>query len=311
MKKFNISIFICLIICFTFFGKTFAIENKIVLKINNAPVTSIDIFNEVNRLNFFEKKINELDQDKVYQIALQSLTNHMIKRIEVLKNFKELKFNNEEYLNSIIKNQAKELNYNSIEVFKDELKKSNLEFSDFKKRLIVDILWNEIIFTRYSDKVKIDEDLIKNKIIQKGKITKSFLLREIIFDVKDKDSIDKTYDLIKKDIDTIGFNAAALKHSISNSSNNEGEIGWINENSINKNISDILKNLKKEEHTRPIRIQSGFAILQLIDTKELKQELDLDNQLKLIVKNEKQLQLNNYSNLYFNKVKKNIKIDVQ
>ncbi len=86
-------------------------------------------------------------------------------------------------------------------------------------------------------------------------------------------------------------------------------MGWINEDSINKKFKKELINLNRNEHTKPITIPGGFLILKLIDVKEVENEVDIEKKLDEIIKNETNQQLNQFSNIYYNKVKKNIKIN--
>lgn len=291
--------------------KVFALENKIIFKIDNEPLTTIDLLYEIKRLKFFEKNISNLKNEEIYKIASQTLINHIIKKIEVSKRFTEIRINDEEYLNSIINSQIKKLGFQNIDDFRINLTKYDLEFENYKNRLIVDILWNEIIYNLYSKKVNIDIEALKSQITNRGDKENMYLLREIIFSTNEKSSVSKIYETIKKDINTIGFEASALKYSISSTSEKGGEIGWLNENLFNDVILEEIKKLKKFDHTGPIRTQGGFAILQLIDKKKINREENLDDELKKLINIEKNNQLKNYSNLYFNKLKKNIQINVQ
>jgi peptidyl-prolyl cis-trans isomerase SurA len=291
--------------------KVFALENKIIFKIDNEPLTTIDLLYEIKRLKFFEKNISNLKNEEIYKIASQTLINHIIKKIEVSKRFTEIRINDEEYLNSIINSQIKKLGFQNIDDFRINLIKYDLEFENYKNRLIVDILWNEIIYNLYSKKVNIDIEALKSQITNRGDKENMYLLKEIIFSTNEKSSVSKIYETIKKDINTIGFEASALKYSISSTSEKGGEIGWLNENLFNDVILEEIKKLKKFDHTGPIRTQGGFAILQLIDKKKINREENLDDELKKLINIEKNNQLKNYSNLYFNKLKKNIQINVQ
>ena len=105
-----------------------------------------------------------------------------------------------------------------------------------------------------------------------------------------------------------GFENTASIFSISNSSKTGGNIGWVNEGSINKEILKELKKLKKGEYTNPIQTPSGFLILYLVNKKEIEQSYNIDEELSSRVKNIQNQQLNQYSNIYFNKIKKDIKI---
>ncbi len=88
-----------------------------------------------------------------------------------------------------------------------------------------------------------------------------------------------------------------------------GDLGWIEENSIDKKLSTELKNLKIGEFTQPIVIPGGFLILKLKDTKEKTISMNVDDELNKLIRLKTNQQLNRFSNIYFNKIKKNIKIE--
>jgi peptidyl-prolyl cis-trans isomerase SurA len=102
-----------------------------------------------------------------------------------------------------------------------------------------------------------------------------------------------------------------LIHSISNSSTkNSGEIGWVNENSLNFEIRSILRNLNISNHTNPITVPGGFLILRIDDIKIVEnKDFNIDKKLEEIVRSKRNEQLNNYSNIYYNKIRKENQID--
>ena len=290
------------------FSNGLTVENKIILKIDNEIITTIDVFNEITNLKFFNKNINQLKDEEIYQIAVQSITKYKIKKNEISKNFNNIKFQNENYLNQIIEKTYKELNFQNLESFKYALSKNQINFENFREKLITDILWNQIIFSKYINNLVVDEEKLKNQIKNTNKKVISFYLKEIIYEASSVTEINTKYNLIKNDINELGFEGAALKHSISNTSSNGGNLGWIDDQSISNEILNELKKISVKSITEPIRISSGFLILQKFDEKEIKKNFSEEEQLKKLIDYEKNQQLNNYSNLYFNKVKKNIKI---
>jgi peptidyl-prolyl cis-trans isomerase SurA len=290
------------------FSNGLTVENKIILKIDNEIITTIDVFNEITNLKFFNKDINQFKDEEIYQIAVQSITKHKIKKNEISKNFSNIKFQNENYLNQIIENTYKELNFKNLEDFKYALSKNQINFENFREKLITDILWNQIIFSKYINNLVVDEEKLKEQIKNTNKKVISLYLKEIVYEVSNVAEISTKYNLIKNDINELGFEGAALKHSISNTSSNGGNLGWIDDQSISNEILNELKKISVKSITEPIRISSGFLILQKFDEKEIEKNFSVEEQLKNLIDYEKNQQLNNYSNLYFNKVKKNIKI---
>jgi peptidyl-prolyl cis-trans isomerase SurA len=66
--------------------------------------------------------------------------------------------------------------------------------------------------------------------------------------------------------------------------------------------------LEINDYTKPINVPGGFLILQVNDIKNTKIEIDIEKELKKLENYEKNNQLNQYSKIYFNKVKKDLEI---
>jgi len=306
MKKISKFLIIFLLIIF---NNVIAIENKIILKVNNDIITSLDVFEEINRLKFFNKNLNQLKKEEVYQISLQSILKYKIKKNEVTKYFKEIKIDNKDYLNTLIENTYKNFGFKNLIDFKEELKNNKISYELFLEKLKVDILWNQIIFVKYSDKIIINENDLKNQILNQSTFITSFEIKEIVFNVTNVNDLDSVYQQIKKDINELGFENAAIKHSISNTAKSGGNIGWVDENQLNKEIREKLNEIPTGSISNPIRIPSGFVILKKIDVKKVDNKLDFDQELSKLINYQKQTQLENYSNIYFNKVKKDTEIN--
>jgi len=306
MKKISKFLIIFFLIIF---NNVNAIENKIILKVNNDIITSLDVFEEINRLKFFNKNLNQLKKEEVYQISLQSILKYKIKKNEVTKYFKEIKIDNKDYLNTLIENTYKNFGFKNLIDFKEELKNNKISYKLFLEKLKVDILWNQIIFVKYSDKIIINENDLKNQIQNQSTFITSFEIKEIVFSVTNVNDLDSVYQQIKKDINELGFENAAIKHSISNTAKSGGNIGWVDENQLNKEIREKLNEIPTGSISNPIRIPSGFVILKKIDVKKVDNKLDFDQELSKLINYQKQTQLENYSNIYFNKVKKDTEIN--
>ena len=300
---------IALIIFFLTFSKGLTIENKIILKIDNEIITTLDVYKEIKNIKFFNRNLNNLSDEEIYQISIQSLIKYEIKKNEISKKFKIVEIQNKDYLDQLIEKTFKDLGFQNLQNFKNELIKREISFENFEEKLKIEILWNQLIFSTYYNKLVIDEEKLKRQINNIDKTVKSFNLNEIIFNVESTEEIETKYNLILNDIQKLGFEGAALKHSISNSSINGGNLGWIDEKNIGKQILDQINKINIKSITKPIRISSGFLILQKFDEREIQKNLDSEEELKKLIDYEKNQQLNNYSNLYYNKIKKNIKIN--
>ena len=85
-------------------------------------------------------------------------------------------------------------------------------------------------------------------------------------------------------------------------------MGWIKETSLNLKIRKELENLKIGKFTKPILIPGGFLILNLNNKKIIKREIDVEKEIKQIVNEKTNDELNRMSTIYLNKVKKNFQI---
>jgi len=291
------------------FCKSFALENKIVLKVNNEIITTLDIFDEINELKFFNKNFSMVDEKEIYQIALQSILKHEIRKTEILKNFNNFKVINENYLNDLIKENYKKLGFDNLTDFKDNLKKNEVNFVRFKEKLEINLLWSQIIYTKYFNKVVINEKKLKDQINNMKNSSKLFNLNEIVYQAQNLKDVDMVYNIIKNDITKLGFEAAATKHSQSDTSSAGGNIGWVDENALNKQILNELETIPLKSITKPIRISGGFLILQKLEEKEIIKNYNPDDELNKLIKYETEQQLSSFSNIHFNKIKNDLRIN--
>ncbi|WP_440651140.1 peptidylprolyl isomerase [Candidatus Pelagibacter sp. HIMB1495] len=282
-------------------------ENRILIKVNNEIITSIDIFDEINYLSLINKNFEKLENKQQIQIARKSIIRQKIKKIEI-KKFKNNILLNDELFEKLIKNNYKNLRFKNLSDFEIILKENNLNFEFIRNKITIETLWNRLIYQKYIKNVVIDENQIK-KTIEKRKKQKEFLLSEIVFDVDENENIVEKFQIIEDTINKKNFSEAALKHSISDSSKNAGELGWIKENILSNNIKLKIQNLKIGQYTKPIVIPGGFLILKINDFKEIETKINLDQEVKNIVENKTNDQLGRFSNIYLNKLRKNVEIN--
>ena len=299
------NILIILFICCTF-SNVNAIESKIIHNIGNEIITNIDIKREFKYLVALNNSLKELSNEKILNISNESIIREKIKKIEILKNFKEIKLD-DDYYNVLLKNIYSRLNIGSINEFELYLKDYDLTINDIKTKITIDALWNELIVQKYKAQISINENEIRKDILMNSKIqSKEYQLSEIIFEVENKEEIEKKYKEIVKSINEIGFENTAATYSFSDSAKIGGDIGWINENSLNDNIKTNINSLEVGGITKPIVLSNGILILKLINTKNLDTTVDIENELKKVINYERNRQLNQYSKIYYNKIKKNL-----
>ena len=283
------------------------IENKILFKIDNEIITTIDIYEEIKFLRIFNPEINNLGDEELFEISKNSILRDRIKKIEILEFVKELKVQ-DKFLLNLIKNKYSKTNIDTLEDFKIYLKKNNLDFNNVNEKLTIELIWNDLIYQKFNKKISIDREKIKKELLQNSKKERQreFLLSEIVFTENDKINFKKKNEEIISDINNIGFKKTALKHSVSDTASNGGLIGWIKEDNLNQNIKKIVKELKTGQFSKPIRTSSGFMILKINDEKEYLSKFNLADKMEEVIRFKTNDQLNQFSRMYFNKVKKNL-----
>jgi len=304
MKKILLIFFLFLI-----FSKVYSIETKIIHNIEDEIITNIDIKNEFKYLVALNNALENLNKDQILNISNESVIREKIKKIEVSKYFKEIKID-EEYLNLLLKDKFLRLGIKSLNEFKIYLKNYDLTLTEVKRKITIEALWNELIIQKYTGQLKIDEEKIKKGLSKNKNIqSKNYKLSEIIFEIKNKAEIEKKYNEIIKSITEIGFENSASIYSFSESAKTSGDIGWISEGSLSGKIKKSINHLKIGEVSKPIILSNGVLILKVTNIKKIELNIDIDAEFKKAIDYERNRQLNQYSKIYYNKIKKNLEFD--
>ena len=302
--NFKILIFVCILISLP--TKILALENKILFKINNNIITTVDVLNEIKYLKLLNKNFKNLEQDKIYKIAKNSAIKDMIKENHLKKFFKEIELD-EVFVEKFILDYFSRYNFSSIEDLEKFLIENNLKLSFIEKKITLQLMWNELILKKFSQNIKINKNKIEKQILEK-KLQQEFLISEIVFNIKSKDELQNKFNEIREEIKNNSFSNAALIHSISDTSINGGKLGWIKESSLSSEIKNVIKDTKIGEITMPVSIPGGFIILYKEDKRETLVKLDIKKEIDKIIKKRTNEQLNQFSNIYYNKIKKNVNI---
>lgn len=283
------------------FSNIQANEVKILAKINDEIITNIDVQNEYKYLIALNRSLRDIEKKQLYEFAKESLIREKIKYQELSKNI--VFGQTDEIIKETIKGIYKKLELSSDDEFKDYLKKYGLEYKDVFKKIEIEFIWNQLIYEKYNEKVYIDEDNLKKKILNNKKELEYYLLSELIFKFKDKDDFQIKYNEVLENIKKFGFKDSVIKFSIANTKKNSGSIGWIIKDTLSDEVKNKLAKLNKGEITDPVLVSSGALILKLEDKKFMDQNVDLDKELEKNIQIELNNQLNNYSLIFYNKIK--------
>jgi peptidyl-prolyl cis-trans isomerase SurA len=303
IKKFLLSIFF-LIACL---NNVLSNEVSILFKIDNEIITNVDIENEYRYLTALNENLQSIEKSEVYEIAKVSIIKEVIKKIELKKYF--ILNENSEFIKETVERFYKSLNITSEKEFEAYLSQYNLKISDVGKKLEIEALWNELVFEKYNKQVMLDKDklekALKKKLSNNNNIQKKYFLSELLFNANNTSELIDQYNLIKKDIIEIGFENAANRYSQSDSARNGGNIGWIKDSQLSDIIREKIVNLKIGEISEIINILSGSLIIKVNDIKEEKIEIDFEEELKKFITFERNRQLNQFSIIYYNRIKQN------
>ena len=276
-------------------------EAKILFKINNEIITNLDIKKESQYLIALNNDLQSLKNEQILEIAKNSIIRETIKKNELKRNYdlnQEIK-----HIDLIIANFYEKLNIKNISEFKEYINTYDIDYEEVKKKIKIESLWNNLIYTMFNNQVEIDIEKLKKKIKIQNSNEEVYLLSEILFTINNKNELNKKYEAIKKSVTKTGFKNTANIFSISNSAQIGGKIGWINKSQLSELIKKEIKKIDIGEFSEPIKIVNGYLILKLDDKKIEKKEINFDEKLKELINFERNKQLNQFSILYYNKVK--------
>ena len=290
-----------------FFAQIYLInssEIKIVSKVNNEILTNIDIQNEKNYLLIANTNLKNLNKHELYELSKNSLIRQILKKEEIKKYFK---FENHSELGEkLLKENYTSQGFENKEKYSNFLMKEGFNIEILKEKLLIERLWNSLIYEKFKNKIKIDENEIKKKVetfINNQEKVYEYNLSEILF------NFDTDYKELIDFINNYGFEAAASKYSISDTSTNGGKIGWIRNNNLNKKLKNKISNLDEGQISSPIKIPNGNLLIKLNKKKELKNKIDRDLEIKKQISFEQNRQLNSFSLNFYKKIKQNSTIN--
>ena len=302
--------FSILIILLSFFTSVVANSIQILIKVQNEIITNIDINNEIKYLLFLNPKLKNINKKRINEIAKDSLITEIIKRKELEKFYD---FNKVGNITSLIESKfLARYKVSSKEEFNQILETNGLKYEFVKKKIDIEGLWNQLIYKKYSNNIKVNEEFLKENILNQfaNKEEKyEYNLSEIFLMSSSNEDLDKTLSKLKNSISEIGFENSANIYSSSNTSKNGGLIGWVNELQISEKIKKNINEVDVDGMAKPIKMNGGYLIIKVNDKRVFKEEIDIDKELNDLINKEKNRQLNAFSIIFYKRLKKNISIN--
>ena len=298
------------IIFFSLMTKNATSENKfhIIAKVNDEIITNYDVETESNYLKLLNPNLNQLDKNKVILIAKNSIINEIIKKKQLKKifNFDE----NQTIINKIFRDFHTNLGFSNENEF-DKILKSKKTYTilEVKDKIKIDYLWNKLIYNLHNKQIKIDKKKLLDKIENNSQYNNQYLLSEIFFNKDKNENLENKINKIKKSINEVGFKNTASLYSLSRTASVGGNIGWVKEENLSPKILEELYKIQSGEITNIIKVGNNFLILKIEEIKTNKIKINKEIKLKEMIDFERNRQLNQFSNIYFNKIKINYSID--
>ena len=281
------------------------INLQIIMKINNQIVTTYDLEKERSYLLALNPKLEEISENELLKLTKKSMIKEMIKKSEILK-YKELNLQNPQ-INNVLNNILQSLNFSNQSQFASYLKDYEITVDEIKKKIEIENEWKNLIYSKYSNSIKINKNDLIHKIekLSTEEFSLEYNLSEIVFINNEKISVNEQSKKILESINNNGFENTANLYSISDSSKMGGKIGWVKKNNLSSEINRAVENLKINSYSAPIKIGNNYLILKINDIKEISIELDKEKELDKMIMIETSKQLDKFSNIFYNKIKLN------
>ena len=304
MPKVKFILFLFLLILINFKSNT-AENFYIVYKVNNEIITNSDIEKEYRYLVSLNNQLKNLEKQKIIEISKESALREKIKKIELIKYFdlKTINIDIDNYLENFYRN----LNIKNKKELEEYLQSNNISLNYVQKKIEIEILWNQLIYDRYIGQINIDRNQLKEKVkkLISTKKQKKYSLSEILFDIENNSNFEKKLENINQSINEIGFKNTANIYSISDSSKFGGKIGWIEEQKLSTKILEQIKALEVGQYTSPVQVGSSFLILKIEEIKYENAIINEDEELNKMIQFETSKQLDQFSKIFYEKIKIN------
>ena len=140
----------------------YAKEIKIISKINNEIITNIDLENQIKYLLITNSNLKDLNKKDLIELSKNSLINEILKKKEIDK---FLSINEKSSLGEkLVKQNYMSLGFDNKSDYESFLERKGISLELVKSKLVIEKLWNTLIYEKFKEKFKINENQIKKKI---------------------------------------------------------------------------------------------------------------------------------------------------
>ena len=183
-KNIKLSITAIFLSIFLLTSSNAELNNKVIISVGDEIITNYDLDKEINYLNVITVgQIKELDDQESKKIAIDSLIKDKIK-ITALSNYNNIIIKDELLNNQIIKT-SRNIGFRSLEDFTTFLKFQEYELDEYKKKVLLELQWNQLVYQFYRNQIVIDKKKIDEKLkilIAEQKKDVEYLIYEIFIE---------------------------------------------------------------------------------------------------------------------------------
>ena len=302
-----IAIFFFVFCCISVGSKEIIIKYKVGKNI----ITNKDIENEKKYLISLNNDLLRISENELNKIAENSIIRETIKKVELSKYIDLVE--NSQVIGQIIEDFYKSAGLQNLEEFELYLISNGIDLDLVKYKINIESNWNQLIFEKFKDQLSINENEIRKKlkkdISDKKYSNYEYNLSQIIFEVKSNETFEKKYEIILNSIKNQGFKNTSNLFSIAENAKTGGNLGWVNKTQLSNKILKSIINLNNGEISKPIQISNGFLILTINNKRKKEKIIDFEKEFQKMVQREKNSQFNQFSIIYYNKIRQNININ--
>jgi len=306
LKKITLLIIIFLFASSNLHGE---IKDGLFATVGNKAITESDIVKEIKTILILSDQPYSIEKREVLQsVAVRETVKRNIKKIEIAK------YNNISYNESDLSRElifiAEKANAD-IETLKIKFSQNGINFSDVIENIKTELKWNSLIYQLYNKRLNINLDEVEEQLknLSDKKNVNEYLISEIIIKPVSKDELNLEISKINDEIKNYGFEKVAMEKSISDSSINGGDLGWISENLISDEFRSKIINTKIGEISDPVLLPEGIVLFKVRDKKTSEKVVNLEDARRQIINSEKKKILNMYSLSHYDTLRRNIAIN--
>ena len=307
----NFKKIIYLIITFTLLTSSLygEIKDGLFATVGNKAITESDIIKEIKIILILSDQPYSVEKREMLQsVAVRESVKRNIKKIEIEK-YNNLSYNEMDLSRELIA-IAEQAN-TDIQTLKIKFAQNGIDFSNVVENIKIELLWNSLIFELYKNRLNINLSEVDEQLenLNKNKDINEYLISEIIIEPVSKDKLDFEIKKIKEEIKVQGFEKVAMEKSISDSSINGGDLGWVSQNLISKEFQSKIINTPIGEISDPVLLPKGIVFFKVRDKRISNKIFNIEEAKEQLINSEKTKILNMYSLSHYDTLRRTVAIN--